>query len=104
MEGACSQIGVSITKNEEGNSAKIADVKILKVEKNSPRTMYYKTPNAEEEFKRAVLIKNKTIIEIDVKKAYHRKPGVTERKKADLLYLINKKSIPGFYAPFYNAL
>ncbi|XP_045446690.1 uncharacterized protein LOC123654873 [Melitaea cinxia] len=101
---ACTQMGVNLTKDEEGNSVKIGNIKILKIEKDNPRILFYKNSYGEEEFKKAEIIRKKKRIDVNVKKAYDCKPGISDRKKADLLDLLNKNLIPQFYARFYNSL
>ena len=50
------------------------------------------------------IIHEKKHVEVELKKAYEHKPGISEKKKADLLELLEKKLIPKYYEPFYNAL
>ncbi|CAF4935247.1 unnamed protein product [Pieris macdunnoughi] len=78
---------------------------MIKVIKDDARANYYKNSYyAEEEFKRAMVIKKKKDIDIEVKKPYTTKPGLAKRKKADLMELINKNHIPRYYRPFYKSL
>ncbi|CAK1598166.1 unnamed protein product [Parnassius mnemosyne] len=49
----CSQMGVNITKDEEGNTIKFADLKVVKVDKNHPRAIFFKTSYEQQEFKKA---------------------------------------------------
>lgn len=100
----CTQMGLNITKNEDNELVKFSDIKILKIEKLSPQVLYYKHSYSDETFKKAVIIRKKKNPEIVIKKAYDSKPGISERKKADLLDLLNKNVIPKYYAPFYNSL
>lgn len=90
-------------KDEEGNSVKIGAIKMLKVEKDKSCVVFYKKSYEEEEFNKAEIIRKKRI-DVNVKKAYDCKPGILDRKKADLLESLNKNLIPQFYAQFYNSL
>lgn len=40
----------------------------------------------------------------ELKKVYTEKPGLPERKKSDLMALVNKNLIPRYYRQFYESL
>ncbi|CAG5020883.1 unnamed protein product [Parnassius apollo] len=103
-KGVCSQMGVNITKDEEGNTIKFADLKVVKVDKNHPRAIFFKTSYEQQEFKKAEVIRKKKSVDVEVKKAYDVKPALNKKKKDGLLELIRKNAIPRYYAPFYNSL
>lgn len=100
----CSQIGVNITKDVEGNTVKIADLKVVKIDANYPRTIFYKNSYEQENFKQIEVIKKKRSVDIVTKKAYQVKPGISKKKKDGLINLIKKNAIPRYFSPFYNSL
>lgn len=84
---------------------KLALVKTIRVQRESPNSVFYKTAYADEKFKEAIVIKKKMQAKaISLNKAFHTKPGIPENKRADINELIKKKLIPNFYKPFYDNL
>lgn len=85
------------------------DIRILKVEKDSPLHFYYKTSFEDKEFK-AVSVRNQrlsttnTLQSISLTPAYKQKLRLKERKKEDLMNLIQKNYIPQYYKDFYANL
>lgn len=63
-------------------------------QKSEPRAIYFKTSYEETEFQKALVIKRKKDIDVEVKRAYTNKPGLADRKKSDLIDLVNKKMTP----------
>jgi hypothetical protein len=51
--------------------------------------------------KRAMVIKKKPLDNIQLKKAFNRKPELAEKKKGDFLSLLNSNHIPGYYRSFF---
>lgn len=100
----CAQMGFNVVRDENGDSIKFTDLKVVKFKKDHPNIMFFKTSYRDVDFKRAEVIKKKRNFEIHIKKAYNQRPGLSKKKKDDLLGLLNKKAIPSFYAPFYNSL
>lgn len=82
---------------------KINEAKIMEVRKECPNSIFYKTSYEDQEFKEVVIIKRRNI-NPQWKQAFAQKPGISERKKSDLMELVNKKHIPSFYKPFFENL
>lgn len=76
----------------------------MKVEKQSPSSIFYKTSYSQAEFKEAIVIRRKKTVAVELKKEFSAKPGISEKKKEDLLYLVKKNTIPNFYKPYYEQL
>lgn len=85
-------------------SFKILDVKILKIMKDSPTTIFYKTSFNQTEFLKAELSRKKNLGEINLKAAYRTKPKIKPNKINDLISLVESNHIPQFYASFYRSL
>lgn len=61
---------------------KLSQVKIIKVEKESTNSVFYKISYAEDEFKEATVIKKKKqATSIILNKAFHSKPSIPKNKK-----------------------
>lgn len=104
IKSLCTQIGVNITVNTENEAVKFMSIKIMKVEKQSPSSIFYKTSYSQAEFKEAIVIRRKKTVAVELKKEFSAKPGISEKKKEDLLYLVKKNCIPSFYKPYYEQL
>jgi len=59
IKSLCTQIGVNITVNTENEAVKFMSIKIMKVEKQSPSSIFYKTSYSQAEFKEAIVIRRK---------------------------------------------
>jgi len=103
-----------ISTSLNGNTFKITEVKMFKVTKDDPGTIYFKNSYEQMEFD-SISIKTKKTRKnsdqfqnnnniIKLKKAYDVKPGITEAKKSGLLSLIKKNYVPNYYYDFYNNL
>ena len=69
------------------------------VQSSDSDAIFFKESNADELFKKAIVVKkkrnhNSQSSNLDLQKAYLQKPGVAERKKTDLMDLVNKNLIP----------
>lgn len=83
---------------------KISNVKVLCVKKESPKSIFFKT-SYENDFEEAIIIKKKrSNSNISLTPAFHTKPEIPEKKKADLMELLEKNHIPKFYKIFYQNL
>nr|CAH7757935.1 unnamed protein product [Callosobruchus chinensis] len=93
-------------KNTDGDPLKISEIKVLKIMKDSPETILYKTSYQQEEFQTTSLTHRKKNKKVEIKCAYSHKVGITEKKKTGLLALFYKKHkpVPMSYFPFYEAL
>ncbi|CAG4981571.1 unnamed protein product [Parnassius apollo] len=96
-------------KDEDNNTVKLAGLKMIKVQSSDPDAIFFKESYADELFKKAIggeknRNRNSQSIHLDLQKAYLQKPGLAERKKADLMDLVNKNLIPRYHKPFYESL
>jgi len=97
--------------NSFSNAFKITETKMFKVTKDDPDTIYFKNSYEQTEFN-SISIKNKKTRKtsnqlnnnLELKRAYDVKPGITEAKKSGLLSLIRKNCVPNYYYDFYNNL
>ncbi|CAH2009765.1 unnamed protein product [Acanthoscelides obtectus] len=103
----------SFTKNDRNESIKIADIKVVKADKNNPNKILYKASYADEyqtidiglsRYCRRRNVENDDTLVI--KKLYRVKPGITEKKKSSILSLFNQPSsvIPKTYFQYYSNL
>ena len=96
-------------KDSDGNTFKISEVKVLKVEQavDGLRKFLYKTSYEQREFK-VVEIKSrknsKIASSITLEKAYPTKLQISDKKKEGILSLFPKKLVPNMYLPFYSNL
>lgn len=86
------------------SSVKWSDVKVIKVEKDSPCSLFYKL-SYKNNFEEVSVIKKKKLPDnLTIKPAFYTKPGLASKKKEDLMELLKKNYIPKFYSNFYNSL
>lgn len=72
---------------------KIATVKILLVERESPTSLFFKTSYEDDNFKVTDIIRKKKMKDnITLTRAFNTKPRIANNKKQDLLELIQKKN------------
>lgn len=86
------------------SQVKLATVKVIRVEKESPTSLFFKTSYEDANFKVADVIRKKKMKDITLTRAFHTKPTIADKKKQDLLELVEKHHIPHFYKPFYQQL
>lgn len=105
------KIANNFSKTTDNCYIKLTDIKIIKVLKHDPLAFYVKTSYADEEFKRIEIRKSNTrhqktefAFPDSLDRAYSEKIPVTEKKKLDILKLIDKRHIPQTYYNFYNSL
>ena len=100
-------LNIKVLANEIGpmvnmKELKISEVKILKVTKESPNSVFYKH-SYNENFKEAsVLKKRKSKGTFTIPPCFSHKPGITSKKKEALLELCKKNLIPNPYKRFYE--
>lgn len=103
--------GTNFNMEEDNNQVKWHDIKILKVEKESPMVFFYKTSFAQTEFKKCWVNKRKTRrsvestpdIAMNLSNAYTEKVRLSEAKKKDIKELVDKNVIPRqYYDSFYK--
>ena len=85
-------------------SLKITEVKVLKLTRENPTILYYKTSYKDEEFKQVDLCRKKNSIPNTLQRTYKRVLTIKENKKKDLLNLLENNHIPSYYSAFYNSL
>lgn len=103
-KSVCNQINFNLTKDEDNHVVKLSEVRVIRVSKDDTNAIFYKNSYAETDFKKAVVLRKKRNNNIEIKNVYNNKPGIAERKKSDLMDLINKKLIPGVHRSFYESL
>lgn len=91
-----------IGKNLENEPVKFKDIKVLRIQKDSPNSFFYKLSYKQESFLEAVVIKKKKTDVVSLHQAYDKKIKVSDSKKTDLMNLINKNFIPKVYKSFYE--
>lgn len=99
-------LGLQNLKNENNELVKIGDLKVVRFVKNE-NCMFYKTSYEQKEFQKLELkptrgTRNQTIQYLQ--KLYRDKPKLNVQKKASILSLFKKNSIPNYYFNFYNNL
>ncbi|CAH1640746.1 unnamed protein product [Spodoptera littoralis] len=103
-KSVCNQNNFNLTKDEDNHVVKLPEVRVIRVSKDDTNAIFYKNSYAETDFKKAVVLRKKRNNNIEIKNLYNNKPGLAERKKSDLMDLINKKLIPGVHRSFYESL
>nr|CAH7746636.1 unnamed protein product [Callosobruchus chinensis] len=109
------EIGIKdVLKNEDGEIVQLSKICAVKVTKDNPEELFYKTSFKENDFRSLVVTKNKRQCmplksNPILKPVYKKKVGITPKKKASLLSLFikNKKgvsSMPQYYKDFYENL
>lgn len=83
---------------------KISDMKIIKIEKSNPYTIFYKTSYSQNEFLETRLRSPRNKQQIELNSPYQTRLKISERKKCDLLELLRKNHIPSYYEQFYKNL
>lgn len=107
--------GIEINKNNtDKETFKLSDVKVFKVDQDTPNELMYKNSYGEQDFKVVLLNSNIKATRsksaksgnesLSLVKAYTAKKGITEAKKTGLLRLIEKNVVPKYYFDFYNNL
>lgn len=92
---------IFIDLNLNLGAIKMSDIKMLKFTKENPGIIFYKS-SFEDEIHQAKVLKK--MPKISICKAYTQKIGLSDKKKSDLLGLINKKAIPSCYQQYYENL
>lgn len=101
------QLKFNLSRDINSTIVKVSDIKILKVQKSSPHSLFYKTSYSDEDYKEAIVIRSNrhsNNVSCELKKAFSNKPGITINKKKDLLDLVNGNYIPKYYSAFFESL
>ncbi|CAB3229459.1 unnamed protein product [Arctia plantaginis] len=104
--------GSNFNMDEHGNQLKWQEIKVLKVEKDSPMSFFFKTSFSDTEFKKCWVNKRKTRrtgvvstskIPSNLSRAYTEKIPLSDAKKKDIQELVDKNVIPkSYYDIFYK--
>ncbi|CAI6350108.1 unnamed protein product [Macrosiphum euphorbiae] len=102
-------MGNNFNKNTLGQKVVWKDVKVLKVSKEHPDRLFYKTSYEEKDFGE-IIVMNKTrnakrkSCDLELSKLYTEPPGISKEKKKDLIHLCESKLIPENYHYFFENL
>lgn len=98
--------GNNFSINEEGGTVCWNDIKILEFRKENPYSFFYKTSYENEFFLETCLRRKrnkcKPVENIKLRICYKKKLPLSQNKKKDLLELVKKNIIPGFYHAYYQ--
>lgn len=87
---------------------KFTNLRVIKLQKCDPNTLYYKYSFAEDKFMETEIINHRKNIQIDqisLHSAFVNKPTISEAKKKGLLELVEKKKcVPQYYLDFFKNL
>nr|CAH7765202.1 unnamed protein product [Callosobruchus chinensis] len=90
---------------------KFTEIRVFKVTKDNPGTLYYKTSYAQTEFEEVCMINPRKSVDfgkVQLKKCFSKKPGISEAKKKGLLSLLKNKDqkdgVPLYYSDYYRNL
>ncbi|XP_023211752.1 uncharacterized protein LOC111614620 [Centruroides sculpturatus] len=100
------QMGNNFSKNENNNLVNWPNIKIIKVMKQDPYTIFYKHSYAQEDFEKLNIRQRMRgrSAKVMLHPAYSSPPGIDAGKKKDLLDLCKSGVIPSVHASFYNSL
>lgn len=104
-----SNMGNNFNKNTLGQKVVWKDVKVLKVSKEHPARLFYKTSYDEPDFGEIIIInktrnaKKKSDV-LELSKLFTEPPGISIEKKKDLIHLCESKLIPDNYHYFFKQL
>lgn len=93
--------------SRQTESFKINEVKIMRVTKDNPGTIFYKNSYAEEQYKELIVKTKRTaqnLTSFQFCPVYKGPLPLSENKKSALLELLKAKHIKKFYADFYNSI
>lgn len=111
LKNLAQECGSNFSKNLEGETVRLSDIKIVKFEKDvqGEINVYYKNSYAQNDFKQLFperssrVRRNKSRHNFTLKKLNNSKLELTNRKKSDLKSLVDNGLIPRYYAnSFYN--
>lgn len=106
------ELNINLSKNVHGDQIKLTELKVVQFTKNKNTFEYklsYKTENmlqANITVQRNLRTSrpSRSIDEIHLMPAYNSKIPISERKKQDILQLIEKNIVPHYYAEYYRNL
>lgn len=113
LKDLAAKSGFNVLKNPNGELVKVSDITILRVEKEFPFRVLYKTSFSETDFKVIEIKKarvsstrssNEFPIIPELKSAYNDKQKIKDKKKEGLSKLMEKNIIPKYYSQFYKNL
>lgn len=100
-------IGLKDLAKQQGINLKVPlkNIKIIKFTKESPGIMFYKASFGQHQYEEVMISGGRRKINnIQLKPAYQNKVGISDKKKAGLMSLIEKKSVPEGYSAFFKNL
>ena len=111
LKNLANECGSRFTKNTEGETVKISDIKIIKFEKseNTQIQIHYKTSYSDQIFKQIDSVAPRSTRQnrqsFNLRKLYTERLKLSDRKKQDLKSLIENSLIPQCYAhSFFNSI
>ena len=104
LKSLASYIGpLRFVKNTENQPVKFKEIKVMRVQRDSPSSFFYKHSYGDSDFMEAIIIR-KAKPNVLLKPAFDEKPKISEAKKNDLMRLVEKNLIPKVYKTFYESL
>ena len=96
LRAISSSLGSNFSKTTENETIKMTDTKIVKVDKHSPYTFSFKTSYSQENYKKVVVNNrrktNSAAAQLVLQPAYCKNLPTVDKKEADILDLLGKKS------------
>lgn len=90
------------------NLTRLSELKLIRFTKANPQVYEYKTRYdelwTEENLRKARNRRTIIMNEITLRPAYTSKISIAERKKRDLMHLVQTNIVPNYYEGFYNSL
>lgn len=102
-------IGNNFNTNTNGQKVTWNDIKIIKVSKDLPDRIQYKTSYDQNDFLETIVSRKtrkskQNNIELELSPLYQTPPGISKEKKKDLVNLCDAKFIPDTYHYFFKQL
>lgn len=108
FKDACQHYGNNYSITDDKQQIKFGDIKIIKVEKETPGAFFIKTSYEQNEYAKIVPNNKKRqsqqVRMWNLKKAYSKALTIQDRKKSDIMSLINAHHIPAAYKDFYTTV
>lgn len=89
------------------SNTKLADIKVVRVEKSKPGVIMYKTTYSDKDFRECAVAKpnlRRSKSSPELERAFLEKLPLSERKRTDLLSLLQSNAIPSYYSDFYKSV
>ena len=96
LKALSGSFGSNFSKTTENETVKMTDIKTVKVDKSSPYTFSFRTSYSQENYKNVVVSNRRKTkfapAQLYLQPAYSKKLPIEDKKKADILDLLKKKS------------